>query len=275
MKHRDRQSPMLLPSSPSTSAMEDETIVSQILLDLKTLMSLSESLSRFNWTCRKRRSSLDTPPPPPPPPGKKTPAAVAVAAAVRTTASPDTPLTFSPGDCDGKCNKSSKKRTRDEYRCTIHELNQKRNLLRGEIETVKNYYQKLKDFNSELKGVKQRVLNSCARKDEEEEEDTQMEMERRMNIPRHHPPLMGDPTAEIFRAPFGSISSNGLESVNQLSRLNWIDLNMPPEEIDVSQPLDVVADRRARFAEARRKRKGIIKVKAMRNACGLKLPFNR
>lgn len=115
------------------SATADEIVVSLILLDLKKMMSLSESLSNFNWGCRRKRSCLEAPPPlasasswPSPSPEnriKEKKLHIKVSQAVkhgcgdaRTTASPDTPLSFSPSESDEKLKhslkKSSKKRVR-------------------------------------------------------------------------------------------------------------------------------------------------------------------
>ncbi|KAL0347497.1 UNVERIFIED_CONTAM: hypothetical protein Scaly_1765700 [Sesamum calycinum] len=143
----------------------------------------------------------------------------------------------------------------------IEGLTQRKDLLRGEIENVKKYYNKLKAYNSELKAIKQEVLNaSCPRKEEEERMET-----GGMNL--------GVELTQHYRVDMW------LGSVNHVGPLG-IDLNIPAEEalgMDPSQPLDtgrVTADKRARFAEARRKRRGIIKIKNMRSAC-IKLPTSR
>lgn len=126
-------------SSLLASATEDEIIVSQILLDLKNLMSLSESLANFNWRCRRRRSCLDAAPPLPSASSWPSPSvhrtdneieerrphikAEEVVAeeeekrgAARTTGSPDTPLSFSPSESDEKSKHSSKKTSKKRVR---------------------------------------------------------------------------------------------------------------------------------------------------------------
>lgn len=151
-------------SSPLTS---DEIHVAQILLDIATMIRTLESGSALKWGTKKRRSRLDD---------QKTDVAVqhtsppskAAAAAV---ASPVTPLAFSPSECDDPrskhlVKKTSKKTSRGEYMEMIEELSQRRDLLRGEIENVTNYYNKLIAQNSQLKAMKQEVLNSCPRKEE-------------------------------------------------------------------------------------------------------------
>lgn len=93
----------------------------------------------------------------------------------------------------------------------------------------------------------------------------------------HQQPFTSDPTAQERQYSFGPItaqlqsSNNGLESANHVGPLGF-DLNIPAEGafgVDLSQPLDVsraLADKRARFAEARRKRRGIMKTKSSRSA---------
>lgn len=266
-------------SSLLASATPDEIIVSLILLDLKKMMSLSESLSNFNWGRRRKRSCLEAPPPlasasswPSPSPvnrieEKKLHIKAAQEAkhgggAARTTASPDTPLSFSPSESDEKSKhslkKSSKKKTRqrEEYLDMIEALTQRKELLTGEIENVMKYYKKLKAYNSQLKAKKQEVLNSGGQHYTE----------------ARHQPLAADQTAQECQDSFGPIAAqsqpwdDGLTSVNQGGPRGF-DLNLPAEEafgVDVYGPLDVIADRRARFAEARRKRIGIIKTKSSR-----------
>ncbi|KAL2522332.1 uncharacterized protein Fot_26255 [Forsythia ovata] len=69
-------------------------------------------------------------------------------------------------------------------------------------------------------------------------------------------------------------SSNGLGNINHVGPVRVPDLNISAEEafgLDPSQPLDInrdLADKRARFAEARRLRRGIIKIKMMKSGLG-------
>ncbi|KAL0366029.1 UNVERIFIED_CONTAM: hypothetical protein Sradi_3493000 [Sesamum radiatum] len=198
------------------------------------------------------------------------------AAAPRPTASPDTPLSFSPSESDEKSKhsskKTSKKRSKQEYIDMIEGLTQRKDLLRGVLNT------------------------SCPRKEEEEQMETgggmnlgvELTQHYRVDMVPHQQPFIQDPMAQNFHQYplFGPIatqfysSNSGLGSVNHVGPLG-IDLNIPAEEalgVDPSQPLDagrVIADKRARFAEARRKRRGRIKIKNMRSACGIKLPASR
>ncbi|PIM97915.1 hypothetical protein CDL12_29609 [Handroanthus impetiginosus] len=131
------------------------------------------------------------------------------------------------------------------------------------------------------------MLNSCPRKEDPQMERINLGMELtqhyRIDMVHHQQPSIADPTAQNFPYPYGPIAAqffpsiNGLGSVNQVGPLGF-DLNIPAEEAfgeEPSQPLDLnmaLADQRARCAEARRKRRGILKIKAMRHACGIKLP---
>lgn len=114
------------------SATKDELIVAQILLDLRILLSLSESLANSNWTRRRRRSCYDTALPLLPEPSPATvrtdneieerrprietdevkTEAGKCGAAARSTPSPDTPLSFSPSETDEKSKHSSRKNSR-------------------------------------------------------------------------------------------------------------------------------------------------------------------
>lgn len=94
----------------------------------------------------------------------------------------------------------------------------------------------------------------------------------------HPQPLVEDQRVETFQSSFGFGHINGLGSINHVGP-TWIpDLNVSAEEMDPNQPLDrssVFADRRTRFAEARRRRMDIIRVKSMRTACFFKFPRTR
>lgn len=97
----------------------------------------------------------------------------------------------------------------------------------------------------------------------------------RIKTEAHHQPLAVDQTAQECKDSFGPVaaqlqpSDDGVASVNQ-GVPRGFDLNLPAEEafgVDVYRASDVsraIADRRARFAEARRKRIGIMKTKSSR-----------
>ncbi|XP_073019257.1 uncharacterized protein [Primulina eburnea] len=296
------------------SATDDELLVSQILLELENMFMVSESRADFIWGRKKRRSSLVEASSYSPEQPSSQPASVQSndkEVKVRTpqvkteeecaaakTSSPTTPLSFFPSESDEKSKhsskKSSKKRSTEKYNNMIENLVECGDLLRGELEKVRNYYNELKTYNSELKAaLKIQVLKTCPKK-----ADSQMEtvgftnlvvdptQHYQMTMLTHQQPFIADPTAQKFQHSFGpntvpKIGSfyNGLEPVvNQVGPSRIPDLNLSAEEafgVDTSQPLDVdraLADKRARFAEARRMRRGIIKIKSMRSACGIKLP---
>ncbi|XP_073128951.1 uncharacterized protein [Henckelia pumila] len=296
-------------SSLVASATEDEFSVSQILLELQNLFMVSELGKNFIWGRRKIRSSLAeasscSPEQPTSRPASvdgevklvSTPPVKAEECAAAKTSSPTTPLSFLPSDSDEKSKhsskKSSKKRSREKYNNMIEGLMECGDLLRGELGKVRSYYNELRNYNSELKAMKLQILKTCPNK-----EDSQMEtigftnlvveptQHYRMTMLTHRQPFIADPTAPKFKHSFGPITApkigsfyNGLEPVNRVGPAIIPDLNLSAEEafgVDASQPLDVdiaLADKRVRFAEARRMRRGIIKIKSMRSACGIKLP---
>ncbi|KAL8466787.1 hypothetical protein ACS0TY_035732 [Phlomoides rotata] len=251
---------------------EDEMIVAQILVDLRLIfmphLSFVEYLADSNWKRRKRRSCLDQIPPLRAAvlsSGNEIKAAVAVeknGGGHRTTTSPDSPFTFAPSDeSPEKLKHSSKENSRKRhYLDSIEQLTQQKGFLRREIKNVKKYYTKLKAYNSELKTIKHEISRGM------------------MNVgigSTHHQPLIADATAQGIQYPItaqSQPSNNGPGSVNRVGPIGF-DLNAPAEEtlgfvVDELQPLDVnrvISDRRARYAEARRMRRGIMKTKSIKN----------
>ncbi|KAL0438422.1 UNVERIFIED_CONTAM: hypothetical protein Slati_2325200 [Sesamum latifolium] len=162
----------------------------------------------------------------------------------------------------------------------IEELTQRRDLLRGEIENVTQYYNKLNAYNLQLKALKQEVLNSCIKR-----EDPETETSRLMNhglqlthhnqigvAPQQQQPLVADEMGEKFEHSLGPITTQFYSGLGPVSRhVGLPDLNISAE----GGALDISSDRRARCAEARRRRRGIMKIKAMRRACGIKLGGRR
>ncbi|KAG8377925.1 hypothetical protein BUALT_Bualt08G0084200 [Buddleja alternifolia] len=262
-----------------------------------------ESPPSFKWGLKRRRSALDEGAPSSRAPSPSTYDEIEhrkprIKTAGAASASPVTPLSFSPSESDEKSRhalkKCSKIRPREEYIDMIEELTQRRDLLKGEIANVTKYYNKLNAYNSQLKSMKQEVLNSCHKKEKPELAITagmniggELTHNHQKCVVAHQQPLIVDQMAETFQYSIGPLtaqfysSNNGLGPVNDVGPLGIPDLNLSAEEVfvvDASQPLDmsrVLADRRARFAEARRRRKGIIKIKSMRSACGIKLPGHR
>ncbi|KAL0351760.1 UNVERIFIED_CONTAM: hypothetical protein Scaly_1564700 [Sesamum calycinum] len=252
-----RESSSIELSSLLASATEDEIFVAQILLDLPGMMGLLDSLAGFQWGSKRRRSCLVEDPSSSRAPssrspschrtnveieGRKPQAKAEEDAAAAATGSPVSPLHFSPSESDEKprhtLKKSSKRRSKEQYVDMIEELTQRRDLLRGEIENVTKYYNKLNAYNLQLKALKQEVLNSCIKEEDPETETSRL-------------------WAWTCQPPCGPP-----------------DLNISAEggALDMSSG---IADRRARCAEARRRRRGIMKIKAMRRACGIRLGGRR
>ncbi|KZV20135.1 hypothetical protein F511_00992 [Dorcoceras hygrometricum] len=283
------------------SATEDESSVSEILLELGNLFMLSELRTRFTWGSKKRRSGLAEASSYYPEQPTLQPASVQVSkpqvkaeeeCAAAKTSSPTTPLSFLRSESDEKSNHYSKKRSRrsrEKYNNMIEELIECGDLLRQELEKVRNYYNELRSYNAELKAMKLQVLKTCPKKEDSQMEtigftnfvvDVDPTQHYRITMLTHQQPFIAEPMAQKFQHSFWSIASprigSFLKQVNQVGPDKIPDLNLSAEEavdVDASQPLDVdraLADKRARFSEARRRR--IIKIKSMRNACGLKLP---
>ncbi|XP_073047181.1 uncharacterized protein [Primulina eburnea] len=165
-----------------------------------------------------------------------------------------------------------------------------RRLKKRVVENVRKQLNELKAQNSDIKPMKQEAL-----KTRQSKEESQRDMGRFLNLGidfiQHDETIMlphlqqfvGYQTAHKLHHPFGPIRAqmyppnNGLKSDNQVGPSGIPDPNLSAEEafgVYSTQPLDVnreIADKRARFAEARRMRKGLIKIKSMRSACGIKL----
>ncbi|CAA2963794.1 Hypothetical predicted protein [Olea europaea subsp. europaea] len=274
---------------------EEEIGVAGILLDLGNSVVGSESRHYLLWGSKRRRSTRDAPAPAPVSEspsinGTEIEIEPRVIVEVPST-SPTTPLSFSPSESDEKSKHSSKKKTKENYMEVIDGLTKRRDLLKGEVENVRNHYNKLKAYNMKLKSMKEKALTTCLIN-----EGSHMGMSSFLNFEMnlaqhyqitavpHHQPFNLDQMAtgssssssqirESIHYPFIPMapSSNGLEHVNQVGPVGLPDLNLSPEEafvVEPSQPLDVnrdLAGKRARFAEARRLRRGIIKIKLTRS----------
>ncbi|KAL6982674.1 hypothetical protein U1Q18_016062 [Sarracenia purpurea var. burkii] len=259
--------------------------------------------------------SAPSPPPPPPPPpphhspssSPSTPLPMTCLGETETekrrpnvkaeASSPATPLSFSPSESDEKSKHSRKKisgkRTREEWLEIIDGLVRRRELLRGEIETVNGYYNKLKASNLELKAKKQELGLNRGK--------TQLEIIKSVNLGmelskstqvenKNHPQILhydlhkqpcvsnqrvfgSQENSQNFQDPYNQISPllSGLGAVNPTSPLGIPDLNVAAVEIfamEFPQPLDksraVLTDNKAKAAEARRRR--MVKMKEMKNS---------
>lgn len=306
----DDMSPQNAASGSTTLFNEDEFEVAEILLRLPQLIFKSESRLRFfssTWGSKKRRSAINlTPPPSPPtttlpppnttttslpPPTTSLPSFVIVKA---EAASPATPLLFSPSESDDKSKRSSrklaKKRKREELLEMISELTQRRELLQGEVETVRLYYTKLKSLNLELK-AKKHELSPSRVKPEAYKEIMKKPINLAMDFfqkPEHYhhqheqqvlQPLIVHQTDVSHHSGLASqwASSNGVDKVNHMvlvTARGLPDLNVSLEDVcgvEQYQPFDVKSsdhlintddlNRAMAAAEARKKRRQIYKEK--------------
>ncbi|XP_052202755.1 uncharacterized protein LOC127808309 isoform X2 [Diospyros lotus] len=291
-----KQSTSTFSPASSTSFVDEELEVCHILLSLPNLIRQFDR-SPFTWGATRRRSAVDSkssaswPPPLPRPCHGETETETETEARPQAKVeamSPATPLSFSPSESDEKSKpplkKISKKRTREEWLEIIDGLTQRRELLRGELNTVTSYHKRLMAENLELKAKKQelshletiRGFSSVGM-----ELRSQPELQSGLVVSRDHQPQIhmilhqrrfpldrtasGSQASEIFRYPCSQIPgflacSSGLGMVNRVGPQGIPDLNVAAEEtcmMDASQPLDhgrAFADKRARAAQARRRR---------------------
>lgn len=245
---KEEESSIEIERSLLTSATDDEIHVAQILLDLAGLIRARELGPGIKWGSRKRRSGLDEVELP----YQKTDVGVEHTPRKAETAaasSPITPLAFSPSESDDQRSKHLSQKTpkimaRKVYVDMIEELSQRGDLLRREVEKVRDYHKKLIAQNSQLKAIKQ-----------EAERKEKLKLEKIINgnlgmelIPKNH---------EMGAAQL----NNGLGSSNHVGPFGSPVVN---RERLPYQPLD--ADGRSRSAEARRRRMDIIRFKSMRRA---------
>ncbi|PSR99586.1 Peptide chain release factor 1 like [Actinidia chinensis var. chinensis] len=256
--------------SLSTLFTDDEIEVSEILPNLPNLIFESEPRYRFSvkWGDKRRRSGIGLSP---------SPSLLQRRPKVKAEASsPATPLSFSPSESDEKSKHShkkvTKKRTREEWLEIIDGLIQSRELLRGEIETVKSYFKKLKAINLDLK-AKQQEIRFCIKTTHSEIKSSHCIIPSTLaqkDHPQtqsmvHQQPLFfgqtvyGSHTSENLQYPYGHLGK-----VNHMGALLIPDLNIAAEEtfgVDNPQPLD---QSRVKAAEARRRR--FVKMREMKNS---------
>ncbi|KAH7847485.1 hypothetical protein Vadar_026643 [Vaccinium darrowii] len=271
----------------------DEFEVADILLDLPNLIQ-REFPSQFHavWGGRRKRSAIDLNPSQEEEEREKEKRLKIKVEA----SSPTTPFSFSPSESDEKfklsLKKSSTKTTREERLEIIDELTQRRELLKGEIEAVKSYYNKLKAINMDLK-AKKRELEMCKKFGVELSKSNKAENHQDYYYysMAHQQPsnvdqtAYGSETTDRFRQhPHDKIpqflsSGFGSSEVKQVGPLCIPDLNASVEETFVvdsssSQPLDrsraVVAvvgdDGKARAAAAEARRRRMVKMKEVKGS---------
>ncbi|KAF7115090.1 hypothetical protein RHSIM_RhsimUnG0065900 [Rhododendron simsii] len=267
-----------------------EIEVSQILLDIPNLIQ-HEFPSQFHviWGGKRKRSAIDSSPsqeeekrPKEERESEKRPKVMVEAS------SPTTPFSFSPSESDEKSKlylkKPSSKTTREERLEIIEELTQQRELLKGEIESVKSYYNKLKAINFDLKAKKRELEKFGLELREfnrvENQDYYYMLYQQPSNVDQT---AYGSQTIEHSQQhPYGQISpflssGSGSGEVKEMGPLCIPDLNASASGktfgVGSSQPLDrsrglvVVVkldDNKARASEARRRR--MIKMKEMKGS---------
>ncbi|KAL2522244.1 uncharacterized protein Fot_26167 [Forsythia ovata] len=234
----------------STFFTEEEIEVAETLLDLGNPVLVSESRNNFSWGCRRKRSTLFAAPSSAPAPSSPSPSIHGTEiesepqVKVQPSTSPTTPLSFSPSESDEKSKHSSKK-------------SKKRALTTCLKKEGMNKF-----WNLEMNLAQHYQITTVAHHQQFILDQMAMGSSSQINDKIHYP--------FIPMAP----SSNGLGNINHVGPVRVPDLNISAEEafgLDPSQPLDInrdLADKRARFAEARRLRRGIIKIKMMKSGLG-------
>lgn len=116
------------------------------------------------------------------------------------------------------------------------------------------------------------MLNSCQIKKEPKLEisrygNAALQLRHEISLGKPQP-LVSDQKIQLDNGPRAAQLSNGLD----VGPFGIPDLNISAEESILSSQGDLFTDRRSRFAEARRRRRDIIKIKIMRS---VKLPRNR
>ncbi|XP_019156315.1 PREDICTED: uncharacterized protein LOC109153037 isoform X2 [Ipomoea nil] len=292
---------------------DDEIEVANILLDLRNLIRQSDvrlKLRGFtlSWGCKRRRSNTNrsatvSPPPPPPPttagvnspspsppPPEDSHADPEIPAIKTEVLSPATPLSFSPSESSDEkpvivsSRKHSKKRTREEWMKNLDELNQCKEALIGQLETVRAYYNKQMAYNLELKAKKQEILSISQKVEEPSGPDTRAGQ----GYPQYENPIIIDPLGQRYQYQFVQngprqdlvSAQNGMGYV--LGPIGIPDLNVSPEEtlvVGSSQPFDVQrmegGDKKTRYAEARRNRMVKNKLKIKSGSHSITLPCRR
>ncbi|KAK6939343.1 hypothetical protein RJ641_028874 [Dillenia turbinata] len=305
---------------------DDELSVAGILENLPRLIVGSDSAHRFPfaWGSKRRRSTLDSNP--------ALPSLVKYANHTREqvidreeeeeeegergrerpinkveASSPSTPLSFSPSESDDKLSNSwkkiFKKRKKEEWLKMIDDLTKRRELLKGEVENVRKFYDILKAENLLLK-ARREELNLCAKKETPyletnkslnlatqfnpqplvkplsltsavpeiptPQKQKRQRQRRRQQQPQvslffHQQPLIINRTAFT---PSSEMSNGFQYPFGRIPQQRSLpDLNVSAEEnlgIEVAQSFD--ANRAAITAQARKRRLQIIQVNKMKNS---------
>ncbi|XP_031125325.1 uncharacterized protein LOC116027731 [Ipomoea triloba] len=268
--------------SPTLLYDDEEIEVANILLDLRKLIRQSDFRVKLrglslSWGCKRRRSKINrsaavSPPPTtaavksrspsPPPPPKDSRSEPEIPAGLRfktEVLSPATPLSFSPSESDEKpvisSRKHSKKRTREEWMKNVDELTQCKEVLIGQLENVRAYYNNQLAYNLKLKAMRQEILSTSQKVEEPSGPDTRAGQ----GYPQYESPIIIDQLGQRYQYQGLVSAQNGMGYL--LGPIGIPDLNVSVEETLVmgsSQPFDVQrmegGDKKTRYAEARRYR---------------------
>ncbi|KAF3616649.1 putative BRCA1-A complex subunit BRE-like [Capsicum annuum] len=293
MKKKGQNSQLFLLTNNSSN--EDEFEVANILLDLDNLV-IQRQFGSLIWGCKKKRSNrcIDF-----------SSSSVCIQQQqgclkvddehheidkakikVEVVTSPATPLSFSPSESDDKSKHSSRKsykrKKREELMDNIKELSQCREMLRGEVENVRNYYNNLKAYNLKLKARKEQVtkmLNIQGGGVNLGQLYNNSGME-----PNHQQPFIMDQVAiHRYQYPLGQVQqqaqpffSNRLGLGLGPGPMVLPDLNVSVDEAFTLDRFDIDrmnVERKAQFAEARRRRR--IKRIEVKNSSGFIRPPRR
>lgn len=274
---------------------EDELLVAEVLVSLSDTILKAEasrvSRSQPCWGVRKKRSAIfaaqsDGGEPLPTAALEERGAAAAAAAPAKAEVdSPATPLSFPRSESDEKLNPSkgtSRKRKREELLQTLKDCTERRDFLRGEIEAVRLHYDSLKSFNSELKELlvrheigtpPQQQLgishHTTANSNNTASLNPTLTLEigqpdavhqTSFPVPHDQQPSVSDGAAsqphhsEVKMAPSPASASPHPPYVLDLNVAAWESGDVDaPHSLDLS--LCIIADERARAAEARKRRR--------------------
>lgn len=237
----------------------DEIEVAEILLDLPRRIIESESRRRlFPWGGKRKRSipgmktASTTSPPPinnPSPPKRPPPSlprnVLVLALETKSEApSPASPLAFFPSELEENTKpiktqkkKSSLKTRKEEQLHLIKELTQRKELMHKEIEKVRNYYEKLKSYNSALKSRRDELIGVV---DVKEQSAGYQFGQISVPPPFNLQAIAVNQAAELLKGcdKSGVVWDGGRDNVGQAG---MFDLNVSPEETAKSkccEPLD-------------------------------------
>ncbi|MCD7463600.1 hypothetical protein HAX54_050911 [Datura stramonium] len=320
MAERMKQSTII----QSASFDEAEIEVSDILLNLKALIEESESRSRvppLSPSSKRRRSdrSLDF--------NSSLPDSVERNSQVEEeeeedgdnveiepksvklkseATSPDTPLSFSPRESadepkqySSDNEKSSERKTRDKLMRKIEKLTRCREVLRGELENVRSYYDSQKAYNLELKAKREKVMTNLNGQGSETCHTLQypigqlpqaqsfsssayglgsVDLTGPIGIPPYHKyqyPMGQLPQAQPMLSSanrLGFMNHTGPVGIPHLN-VNLVDWAFTMNSLSHFEHNRDIAERKAQYAEARRKR--ILKRIEMKRSSGLIRPQKR